>query len=83
MNRISINTQIPNFMKICPVGAEMFHADGHTHKHETCDGRFSQLCERSVGIFVHAVRHTHRHETCDSRFSQFCERSVGIFVISH
>ena len=24
------DTQIPNFMKICPVGAEMIHADGQT-----------------------------------------------------
>jgi len=25
---ITKNTQISNFMKLCPVGAEMFHADG-------------------------------------------------------
>ena len=24
------NNQVPNFMKICPVGAELFHADGRT-----------------------------------------------------
>jgi hypothetical protein len=28
MDRFSKNTQIPNFMKILPVGAELFHADG-------------------------------------------------------
>ena len=26
------NTQIPNFIKIRPVGAELFHADGQTDK---------------------------------------------------
>jgi hypothetical protein len=30
-NRFSKNPQIPNFMKILPVGAEMFHADGRTY----------------------------------------------------
>jgi len=24
------NIQVPNFMEICPVGAELFHADGRT-----------------------------------------------------
>jgi hypothetical protein len=28
LNRFSKNTQIPNSMKICPVGAEVFHVDG-------------------------------------------------------
>jgi len=30
MERLSKNTQISNFMKIRPVGAELFHADGRT-----------------------------------------------------
>ena len=29
-NRISKNTQISNLVKICPVGAELFHAGGRT-----------------------------------------------------
>jgi len=28
----SKNTQISNAMKICPVGAELFHADGRTNR---------------------------------------------------
>jgi hypothetical protein len=29
-DRFSKNTQIPNFMKICPVGAELLRADRRT-----------------------------------------------------
>jgi len=37
------NTQIPNFMKIRPVGTELFHADGH----DEAISRFSEFCKRS------------------------------------
>jgi hypothetical protein len=30
VDRFSKNTQISTFMKICPVGDELFHADGRT-----------------------------------------------------
>ena len=30
LDRSSKSTQIPNFMKICPVEAELFHADRQT-----------------------------------------------------
>jgi hypothetical protein len=33
---------MPNFMKIRPVGAKLFHADGHDE-----DSRFSQFSERA------------------------------------
>jgi len=35
-------------MKICPVGAELFHADGwkdgRIDRHDEANSRFSQLC---------------------------------------
>ena len=34
-------TQISNFNNIRPVGAELFHTDGH----DEANSRFSQLCE--------------------------------------
>jgi hypothetical protein len=47
----SKNTQILNFMKIRPVGAELFHAngqtDGRTDRHDEANSRFSQFCERA------------------------------------
>jgi hypothetical protein len=39
-------TQISSFIKIRPVGAELFHADGHTDGHEA-NSHFSQFCERA------------------------------------
>jgi hypothetical protein len=39
--QVSKNTEIPHFMKIHPVEAELFHADRHE-----AYSRFSQFCER-------------------------------------
>ena len=38
-------THVSNFMKIRPVGAELFHVDWGTDKHEEANGRFSQFWE--------------------------------------
>ena len=47
-SRVSKNTQIPNLVKICPVGAEvLFRAEGRTDIHDEADSRFSQFCERA------------------------------------
>jgi len=32
-------------MKIHPVRAELFHADGRTDGHDEANSRFSQICE--------------------------------------
>jgi len=34
-------------MKIRPVGAELFNADGQTGRHDKANSRFSQFCERA------------------------------------
>jgi len=34
-------------MKIRPVGAELFHADRQTDRHNEANSRFSQICERA------------------------------------
>ena len=35
----STRTQISNFMKIRPVGAELFHVDGQTDTHDEANSR--------------------------------------------
>ena len=37
--------QIPSFMEIHPVGAELSHADRRTDRHDEVNSRFSQFCE--------------------------------------
>jgi len=39
------NTQISNFVKIRPVVAEQFHADGRTDRDDKTNSRFLQFCE--------------------------------------
>ena len=34
-----------DFVKICLVGAELFHADRQTDGHDKANSRFSQFCE--------------------------------------
>jgi hypothetical protein len=46
LKRFSKNAQTPNFMKICPVVAKYFHADGRT------DGQMTKL----VVVFPHILR---------------------------
>jgi hypothetical protein len=46
LGRISKNTQLPNFMKIRLQGAELFHTDRRTDRHDEANSRFSQFCER-------------------------------------
>jgi len=45
----NLETQIWNFMKIRPVGTEVFHADertgGQTERHDEANSRFSQFWE--------------------------------------
>jgi hypothetical protein len=43
-------------MKIRPVGAELFHAEGWTDGHDEANSRFSQFCERALKTVQH--RHT-------------------------
>jgi len=41
------NAQISKSMKIRPVGAELFHADGQTVRHGEANSHFLQVCERA------------------------------------
>jgi len=37
--------QIPNFLNVRPVGAELFHVDRQTDRYDEANSRFSQFCE--------------------------------------
>jgi len=39
-------------MKIGPLGAELFHMDGGTGRHDEANDHFSQFCERSQKLTV-------------------------------
>jgi len=73
--RTSENTQIKNFMKIRPVGAEFLHADGQTdihtdrwtERHGEANSRFSQICERTKKKEKHC---------CDS----LCDKNCPLFA---
>ena len=49
-------------MKICPMGAELFHAHRRRDRHDEDNSRFSQVCERAkkknvpVKINLHIFR---------------------------
>jgi hypothetical protein len=45
--QISKHTQIPNSMKVRPVGIELFHADGRTDGHYKANSRFSLFFQRA------------------------------------
>jgi len=37
-------SNIKIFMKILPVGAELFHSDGRPDRHDEANSRFAQFC---------------------------------------
>jgi len=39
-DRFLKNTKISNFMKICSMGAELFHVDGWTDRHDKANSHF-------------------------------------------
>jgi len=36
---------VSNFMEICPVGADLLLADGHSDRNDEASSLFSQFCE--------------------------------------
>ena len=52
LDRFSKNTQIPDFVRLRPVGAELFNReDGQTDRHDEAESRFSQFCEQK-GLLI-------------------------------
>jgi hypothetical protein len=53
LNKFSKNTQISNLMKIRPVGAELFYADGRTYGQTDrwTEGRTKTDMEKTIAFF--------------------------------
>jgi hypothetical protein len=70
LNRFSKNIDIPNFMKILPVGAELCPC-GQTDRRDEATNHFSQFCER-----------TYRRNKINHYCSCYCFNSVRKFVVN-
>ena len=46
------NIQISNFIKICPVGTEMYQVDGWTDRHGKANSSFSQFCKHAQKLDI-------------------------------
>jgi len=42
-------------MKIRPVGAELFHAERRTDRHDEVNSSFSQFCEKTPKKFISPI----------------------------
>ena len=47
-------------MKICPVGAEMFHTDSRTGRQDEANSRFSQFCDRAQKFSIKKHKSTRK-----------------------
>ena len=43
---------MPNFMEICLVGADLFHADGRTDRHDEANIRSSQFAKAPKNTLI-------------------------------
>ena len=78
-------------MKILPMGAELFRADGQTDRHDEAISRFSQFCERakkkasfiiSVVCFTRNQRKEKHSQCTNERTNRMCvTRAEGTNLI--
>jgi hypothetical protein len=50
LDRFSKNNEISNFMKICPVGAELFYMDRQMGRHDEANSCVSQFCSYAWNV---------------------------------
>jgi hypothetical protein len=59
LDSYSKSTQIPNFMKICRVGAEFFYVDRQTHRQDEANSRFPPFCKHASPCYLCINKHPH------------------------
>ena len=67
LNKFSKNPQISDFIKILPVGAEMFNDDGRTDRHNDAYTRISEFCDLAKKI----LRSAHTVGLCGSENKEY------------
>ena len=66
-------------MKICPVGAKLFHADGRTDRHDVANSHFLQFCENVYTTApVSCLARMHIHTYCLLARLEFLETSGSV-----
>ena len=50
LQKFKKKAQISTFIKVCIVGAELFHVDGRTDRLDEANNRFSQVCKRTKKV---------------------------------
>ena len=58
LNGFSKNTQITNLLKVLPVEAELFHADGRADRHDEVNSRFRKFTKAPKNIVNKNGLHT-------------------------
>ena len=79
VDRISRKASVSNLIRIRPVGAELFYADGQTDRRDETNSRFSQFCEKrlkaavsSSGTRLHGVTGVHVYRLGHTQFVSRC-----------
>jgi len=72
-------------MKIRPVGAELFHADGRTDRHDEADSRFWQFCKyaykQTVYIYIwKQISSTYKQDLTSSHIDSGVTRNFFLGV---
>jgi hypothetical protein len=79
IDRFSKNTQISNFMKIRPVGAELFHADGQTAHDEAKMLLFANFLKAPKNEFhLNSIQ-----QTAASRIREVCLSTAHVSICTY
>ena len=73
---------VSNFMKICPVGAELFHLDIQTDRHNEANICFSKFLQKRLKMWNESVGHVRPHICLETKKARKHICSSGIDAAS-